>query len=123
DLATGEQLLAFEAFNHAVFRLAFRPDGSQIATSGGTSLKIWDAVTGDRLVTFEDHTAEVYDIAYSPDGMYLASVSLDGTVRIRVLELEELIATAQNRLTRTWTEEECKRFLHQEHCPPIGGEN
>jgi WD40 repeat protein/serine/threonine protein kinase len=120
DAVTGGQLITFEAFNHTVFRLAFKPDGSQIATIG-ESIKIWDTNTGDRLLTLEDHNNVIYDVAYSPDGRNLATASMDGTVRIRALELEELIELAESRLTRGWTEEECIRFLHLVNCHPIEG--
>jgi WD40 repeat protein len=117
DVVTGDQLLIFEAFNHTVFRLVFKPDGSQIATTG-ESIKIWDANTGDRMLTFEDHDDLIYDIAYSPDGRYLATTSTDGTLRVRALDLEELIDLAESRLTRGWTEEECISYLHLASCPP-----
>jgi WD40 repeat protein/DNA-binding SARP family transcriptional activator len=118
NAVTGDRFLSFEAFNHAVFRLAFNPDGSRLATIGGESIKIWDASTGDRLLTFEDHNDLVYGVEYSPDGRYLATASLDGTVRVRALELDELTNLAGNRLTRSWTEEECKNFLHLASCHP-----
>jgi WD40 repeat protein len=119
DVVTGDRLFTFEAFNHAVFRLAFKPDGSQIGTIGGESIKIWDANTGDRLLTLEDHSDLIYDGVYSPDGRYLTTASLDGTVRVRALEMEELVALAESRLTRGWTEEECNRFLHLTSCHTI----
>lgn len=115
DVDTGEELLSFKAFNHTLFRLAFSPEGSQIATSG-ESVKIWNAYTGERLLFFENYNQPVYDIAYSPDGRYLATASTDGTVRIQVLNVDELIDLARDRLTRSWTEEECKQFLHLESC-------
>ena len=114
----GEQLLTFDASNHTVFRLAFSPDNTQIATSG-LSVKVWDSATGERLLTFENHTAEVYDLAFSPDGKYLATASLDGTVRIQVLNIDALIELATDRLTRGWTEAECQQFLHLASCPPV----
>jgi hypothetical protein len=38
-------------------------------------------------------------------------------VRIWALELDDLIAIAQDRLTRSFTEEECRQYLHAERCP------
>jgi hypothetical protein len=49
----------------------------------------------------------------------LASNDADGLVRVWALELHELIAIATARLTRTLTEDECRQFLHVEHCPPL----
>jgi WD40 repeat protein len=63
------------------------------------------------------HTAEVSAISFSPDGKYLASSSLDGTVRVYFTQLEDLIAYAKTRVTRTLTTEECQRYLHMNTCP------
>ena len=41
----------------------------------------------------------------------------DGLVRVWALDLDELIAIATDRLTRTLTEDECRQFLHVERCP------
>ena len=48
----------------------------------------------------------------------LASVGDDGLVRVWALDLDELIAIATDRLTRTLTEDECRQYLHVERCPP-----
>jgi WD40 repeat protein len=121
DVVSGEKLINFEAFNHSIFRLAFKPDGSQIATVGGVSIKLWDPKTGDRMLTLEDHDDLIYDVAYSPDGKNLATASMDGTVRIRAMELQDLVDLTKSRLTRSWTDEECIRFLHLENCRPDEG--
>jgi len=33
------------------------------------------------------------------------------------IEVEELLARAQEQLTRSWSLDECKKYLHQETCP------
>jgi hypothetical protein len=58
------------------------------------------------------------DLAFSPDGKHLATTDM-GTVRIYVLPIEELVALARLRLTRTWTPEECQRYLHLDQCPSV----
>ena len=78
---------------------------------------MWDATTGQELYTLTGHTGPVYDLAFSPDGKNLVTAGRDGTVRVYILPLEEVIALARSRLTRTWTVEECQRFLHHEVCP------
>lgn len=37
--------------------------------------------------------------------------------RVYILPIDELLTLAQSRLTRTWTEEECRQYLHVETCP------
>jgi hypothetical protein len=41
----------------------------------------------------------------------------DGIFRVWALDLDELIALAQSRVTRTLTDEECQQYLHLDACP------
>ena len=43
-------------------------------------------------------------------------VGLDG-VRVYALQMEDLVALAKSRLTRSLTTEECQKYLHVEQCP------
>ncbi len=54
---------------------------------------------------------------FSPDGRFLATSSVDGTVRIHIVPVEDLIDMARDRAVRTLTDEECRRYLHVELCP------
>ena len=63
------------------------------------------------------HTFALTDVAFSPDGTRLATSSGDGTVRIYVLPLDQLMKVARSRLTRGWTSDECKRYLTGGRCP------
>ncbi len=63
------------------------------------------------------HYAQVSGVSFSPDGSQLASYGVEGVVRIWALELDDLIEIAQDRLTRSFTEEECRQYLHADHCP------
>jgi WD40 repeat protein len=98
-------------------RLAFSPDGERLATASfdGTA-KVWNLDTGQEWLTLRV-SDWLTDIAFSPDGKELATAGRDGLVRIWVLELDELIALARSRLTRSLTEEECQKFLHVASCP------
>jgi len=54
----------------------------------------------------------------APDGARLAASGGDGTARIYLLAIEELMALARSRLTRSFTDAECQQYLHLEQCPP-----
>ena len=56
--------------------------------------------------------------AVSPDGTRLASASYDRTTRVYAVDLDELVTLAQSRLTRWFTPDECRQYLHTDTCPP-----
>ena len=41
----------------------------------------------------------------------------DGLVRVWALDLDDLIAIATERVTRNFTDDECRQYLHLERCP------
>lgn len=57
------------------------------------------------------------EVALSPDGSHLATTGRDGTVRVYILPLEEIVALVRSRETRSLTTEECRQYLHVEACP------
>ena len=73
---------------------------------------------GQELLTLAAHTDAAIGVAFSPDGGQLASASFDGTARVYILDVDELIALGNSRLTRWWRPEECLAYLHTEECPP-----
>jgi WD40 repeat protein/transcriptional regulator with XRE-family HTH domain len=115
DVVSGKQLFTLPGPISSLFRVAFSPDGKTIATAASDA-KLWDAVTGEELLTL--HTPEVLtSVAFSPDGSQLAVASRDGTNRIYLLKIEDLVALAKQRVTRSLTFEECQQYLHVEQCP------
>ncbi len=94
--------------------LAWSPDGTKIASGGGThppayanqgeqedddpkhdySVQVWEATTGRRLLTFGGHTHPVCQVAWSPDGTRLASVGAqEGTVQVWDAESGRLLTS------------------------------
>ncbi len=61
--------------------LTFTPDGKRLVT-GGTAVKLWDAVSGACLKTLEGHSDEIYGVDVSPDGKFIASASNDKTIKL-----------------------------------------
>ena len=113
-----QEEVAFSKSGDTVMGLAFSPDGEKLATAGhGSVVTVWDIASGEELLTLSSHTNTVWDVAFSPDGTKLATASWDGTARVYVLPIEELVALAQERVTRWWRPEECQQYLHQDTCP------
>ncbi len=98
--------------------IAFSPTGDRLVTAGeDASARVWDAASGQELLTLSLQGTSAFGVAFSPDGKRLAVGGLDGTTRLYTLDLEELVALARDRVTRSLTDEECQRYLHVPQCP------
>jgi WD40 repeat protein len=80
-------------------------------------VKLWDAETGQELLALRGHTGPVMGVAFSPDGTRLFTAGADGAVRFYLVRIEDLVALAKSRLTRSLTAYECRQYLHREQCP------
>ena len=99
-------------------RLAFSQDGTRIASASFDRLaKVWDVNTGEELVMLHGNTGNVFGVSFSPDGNHLATAGADGTIRTYELRLPALVDLARSRVTRSLTEDECRRFIHLNSCP------
>lgn len=83
--------------NYVISKYAFSKNGNYIAigTEGGTIELGQQLYYSNDIITqrLEGHTQKVYELAFSPDRRFLASASLDGTIKIwrtstRLLEAE-----------------------------------
>ena len=120
DAATGKELLTLTGHGAELRPVAFSPDGKFLSTgSGDNTAKVWDVESGQELLTLPGSAGGVYGVAFSPseNGSHLALASNDGVVRILTLQMDELLALAQSRVTRSLTSAECKKYLHVEQCP------
>lgn len=64
--------------------LAVHPGSRLVAYAGNDdyTLRVWDLEAGEEVAHLSGHTFDVVDLAFSPDGSRLASLSLDGSLRV-----------------------------------------
>lgn len=76
DASTGNELVSFPLSSSWVWAAAWSPDGAQLATTWGITIKVWDAVTGEEALTIQ--SGRVTEIAWSPDGTRILTANRPG---------------------------------------------
>src|SRR5262249_18817940 len=83
---TRKVIQTLEAHPHAVFSVAFHPDGKHLASVGADQqVKVWDWKAGEQVFAVPCEAVHIFGTAYcvgfSPDGRQLAAGS-DGAVQV-----------------------------------------
>ena len=112
---TGKELFNLSGHVGDVVAVAFSPDGSRLVTADyDDTVRVWDMNSGQAQLDIPGR----WQVAFSPDGTRLATGG-SNYLRIYLLQIEELVVLARSRLTRSWTTEECRTYLHVEECPQM----
>lgn len=89
-----------------------------VATSGFDGFhRFWDLDTGE--LRFEIEVSGLLGTpahAFSPDFATFYYEDGGGIIRAMPTDVDELIATATASVTRTLTDDECRRYLHIDGC-------
>ena len=117
DITTGKRVSTL-ASPPMIADLTFNPDGTTIATShtDGT-VRLWDSTSGVQRLQLQGHDEYIGTVAFSPDGSKLLSISENGLVRVWAIDLNDLLTIAAQRLTRGFSADECRQYLHLTRCP------
>ena len=128
DIAGGQVELLATLANHltTVRQVRFSPDGRLLATTSFNEVRQWDLSSLEGVVD-DISIPELLvvpggpGVIFNQDGTELITGGEDGIVRVYTLDPDDLLAFAHTRLTRWWTEEECRQLLHTADCPPEPG--
>jgi WD40 repeat protein len=93
---------------------SFSPDGTQIATASQTGVRLWDLQTRRVIVKLTGLAAS--DVSFSPDGIHLAATTVDERSTVYALSVDELLRRARSLVTRDFTDQECRQYLHLAGC-------
>ena len=100
-----------------ILSMAFYPNGEKFGIAGLENVvEIRDSESGELHQKFPLPSG-VRTFQFSSDGKRLITNSFDGIIRVFILDVDELLALARSRVTRSLTDDECRQYLHTESCP------
>jgi DNA-binding SARP family transcriptional activator/WD40 repeat protein len=108
----------FRGHTQRITAVAFSEDGMRLATGSldGTA-RVWNVTSGDVFFTSPVESSDVEGVAFSEDGSRVTAIYSDGRIIVQAIALEDVIAIASARVTRGFTDEECRTYLHVATCP------
>jgi WD40 repeat protein/DNA-binding SARP family transcriptional activator/class 3 adenylate cyclase/type II secretory pathway predicted ATPase ExeA len=117
DVARGRRVSELTGLTGETGAVDFSEDGTTVAVGGSDgSVRLWDVRDGRELVTLRGHIGALNGLDFRRDGSQLVSAAADGFVRVWALRLDDLEAIAKDSLTRGFTTDECRRYVHVDRC-------
>ena len=117
DADSLDRLRTLEGHTAPITLIEFSPDGGTIVTASldGTA-RVWDTESGDTILVPPVRPTGVVAAAFSADGSRITTIYADGTIIVQPLTVEDVVEIAEARVTRTFTDEECRTYLHVPAC-------
>jgi WD40 repeat protein len=106
-------------YGSPVLGVAFSNNGERLASvAEDGEVRVWDFSKRRIIYTYRGTSAGLHPIAFSPIEPVLAGIGNDRDVLFRPIEVKDALAIAGLRLTRPWTDEECRDYLDENHEKP-----
>ena len=95
------------------------PLGDTFVTSGGgTEIRQWDTASGRLLAEVAtDPNSPAATLVALADGSAIYYPDADGVIRRFLVDIADLVALAEARVQRGFTEAECERYFAPGDCP------
>jgi DNA-binding SARP family transcriptional activator/WD40 repeat protein len=107
-----------EGHTQGITAAAFSEDGSRLATGSlDRTARVWNVASGEVVFTSPVESSDVEGVAFNADGSRLTVIYSDGRIIVHAITLEDVIEIARGRVTRGFTREECRTYLHVSTCP------
>jgi WD40 repeat protein len=112
DASNGRLVRTLRGHEHQVRRVAYSSDGNFIVTaSWDATVKIWRAQDGQIVRTLRGHGNRVMGATFKNDGSTIVTAGDDGTMHQHPVSIDDLLALAESRVTRSLSDEERSTYL------------
>jgi hypothetical protein len=88
-----------------------------ITSGGGTEIRQWDTASGRLLAEVATDPVNPAALVALADGSAIYYPDADGVIRRFLVDIADLVALAEQRVQRGFTEAECERYVAPGDCP------
>jgi DNA-binding SARP family transcriptional activator/WD40 repeat protein len=115
---TLEPIRSLQGLTSGVVGIEFDGRGERMAiVNRDGTVGVWDVATGKHLFAPPAEVSDVNEVSFSEDGSRLVVLYDDGRILSHAIALDDAIQIARSGVTRSFTETECRTYLHVASCP------